>query len=168
MPSGRLPPILFALGLALCGAPTSAAAETLPLPPALTDFTSHAGEAFLIESKAREDYFPLSIQFVTQKTPAYCGVASMVMVLNALNVPAPSSPDNQAFRTFTQDNVLDDSTDAVLPRDLLARQGMTLSTSSGRCLRSTRPRSRSIMPAMAGSRRFAPRPVPRSRAETIS
>ena len=126
MLSGRLAPILFALGLALRGAPTSGYAETLPLPPRLIDFTSHDGETFLIESKAREDYFPLSIQFVTQKTPAYCGVASMVMVLNALNVPAPPTPDNQAFRTFTQDDVLDDGTDVVLPRDLLARQGMTL------------------------------------------
>jgi hypothetical protein len=126
MPSYRLSSLLFALGLTVCGAPTSAAAETLPLPPGLTDFTSRDGETFLIESKARKDYFPLSIQFVTQKTPAYCGVASMVMVLNALNVPAPSTPDNRAFRTFTQDDVLDDSTDAVLPRDLLARQGMTL------------------------------------------
>jgi Phytochelatin synthase len=126
MPARRLSPILFALSLAVCGAPASALADTLPLPPGLTDFTSHDGETFLIESKAREDYFPLSIQFVTQKTPAYCGVASMVMVLNALNVPAPSTPDNQAFRSFTQDDVLDDRTDAVLPRDLLARQGMTL------------------------------------------
>jgi len=39
MLSGRLAPILFALALALCGAPTSAYAETLPLPPGLTDFT---------------------------------------------------------------------------------------------------------------------------------
>ena len=98
MPSRRLSPILFALGLAVSGAPASALADTLPLPPGLTDFTSHDGETFLIESKAREDYFPLSIQFVTQKTPAYCGVASMVMVLNALNVPAPSTPDDQASR----------------------------------------------------------------------
>jgi len=126
MPSCRLSPVLFALGLAVCGAPTRGLAETLPLPPGLTDFASRDGETFLIESNAREDYFPLSMQFVTQRTPAYCGVASMVMVLNALNVPAPSTPDNQAFRSFTQDNLLDAGADAVLPRDVLARQGMTL------------------------------------------
>jgi hypothetical protein len=126
MPSQRLSPILLALGLAIWRPPTGLLAETLPLPPGQTDFASHDGEAFLIESTARKAYFPLSIQFVTQKTPAYCGVASMVMVLNALNVPAPSTPDNQAFRTFTQDNVLDDGTDVVLARDVLARQGMTL------------------------------------------
>ncbi len=122
MPVRRLPQLLFALCLAASGA----LGETLPLPAGLTDFRSQDGERFLLESKALEAYFPLSIHFVTQKTQAYCGVASMVMVLNALNVPAPSTPDYQPYRTFTQDNVLDDGTDAVLPRDVLARQGMTL------------------------------------------
>ena len=122
MPVRRLQVALFAFCLAASGA----LADTLPLPTGLTDFTSPDGEKFLLESKALEAYFPLSIHFVTQRTQAYCGVASMVMVLNALNVPAPSTPDYQPYRTFTQDNVLDDKTDAVLPRDVLARQGMTL------------------------------------------
>ncbi len=122
MPVRRLPQLL----LALCLAASGAMAETLPLPAGLTDFASPDGEKFLLESKAREAYFPLSIHFVTQKTQAYCGVASMVMVLNALNVPAPSTPAYQPYRTFTQDNVLDERTDAVLPRDLLPHRGMTL------------------------------------------
>jgi Phytochelatin synthase len=122
MPVRRSRWLLFALCLTASGA----LADTLPLPTGLTDFSSHDGEQFLLESKALEAYFPLSIHLVTQKTQAYCGVASMVMVLNALNVPAPSTPDFQPYRTFTQDNVLDESTDAVLPREVLARQGMTL------------------------------------------
>ena len=122
MPALRLWRLLFALCLAAPGA----LAENLPLPAGLTDFSSPDGEAYLLESKAHEAYFPISIHFVTQKTQAYCGVASMVMVLNALNAPAPSTPDYQPYRTFTQDNVLDETTDAVLPRDVLARQGMTL------------------------------------------
>ncbi len=63
---------------------------------------------------------------MTQKTQAYCGVASMVMVLNALRAPAPSTPEYEPYHTFTQDNLLSESTDAILPRDVLARQGMTL------------------------------------------
>ncbi len=122
MPIRQLGRLLFALCLAASGA----MAETLPLPAGLTDFISPDGEKFLFESNALEAYFPLSIHFVTQRTQAYCGVASMVMVLNALNVPAPSTPAYQPYRTFTQDNLLDDRTDAVLPRDVLARQGMTL------------------------------------------
>ena len=114
------------LAFAVCLAAPGALADTLPLPPSLTPFTSSDGEQLLLESGAREAYFPLSAQFVTQRTQAYCGVASMVMVLNALNIPAPSTPDYEPYRTFTQDNILDDKTDAVLPRDLLPHRGMTL------------------------------------------
>ena len=63
---------------------------------------------------------------MTQKTQAYCGVASIVMVLNALDTPAPTTPEYQPYHIFTQDNLLDEHTDAILPREVLARQGMTL------------------------------------------
>ena len=100
--------------------------ETLKLPDNLVGFGSHDGESYFAESDAREAYFPLASNFLTQKTQAYCGVASIVMVLNALNLPAPSVPEYEPYRTFTQENVLTPQTDAVLPRDVLARQGMTL------------------------------------------
>jgi hypothetical protein len=122
MTVGRLQSLLFAF----CLAASHTLADTLPLPPGLTGFSSPDGEKFLLESTALEAYFPLSIHFVTQRTQAYCGVASMVMVLNALNAPAPPSPQYEPYRTFTQDNVLDERTDAVLPRDLLPHRGMTL------------------------------------------
>ena len=53
------------------------------------------------------------------------------MVLNALGVPAPPVPEYTPYRTFTQDNVLNEQTDAVLPREVLARQGMTLDQIGG-------------------------------------
>jgi hypothetical protein len=53
------------------------------------------------------------------------------MVLNALGAPAPSTPEYQPYHTFTQDNFLDEQTEAILPRDLLARQGMTLDQLGG-------------------------------------
>lgn len=122
MSVGRLRWVL----VALCLSAPCARAETLPVPPGLTDFRSQDGEKLLRESTALEAYFPISANFVTQKTPAYCGVASMVMVLNALDAPAPPTPDDPLYKTFTQDNVLDAATEAILPRSLLARQGMTL------------------------------------------
>ena len=73
-----------------------------------------------------QSYFAVADNFVTQKTQAYCGVASIVMVLNALHTPAPTTPEYQPYHTFTQDNLLDEHTDAILPREVLARQGMTL------------------------------------------
>jgi Phytochelatin synthase len=117
---------LLACLAALCFASAGAPAETLPLPAGLTDFRAQDGQKLLLESKSLGAYFPISANFVTQKTPAYCGVASMVMVLNALEAPAPTTPDDPLYRMFTQDNVLNENTDAILPRELLARQGMTL------------------------------------------
>ena len=119
--------ILLALGLCVSGAH----AETLSLPNNLTGFSTHDGEVYFAESGAREAYFPLADNFVTQKTQTYCGVASMVMVLNALGVPAPRVPEYEPYRTFTQDNVLSEETDAVLPRATVARQGMTLDQLGG-------------------------------------
>ena len=55
----------------------------------------------------------------------------MVMVLNALGLPAPAVPEYEPYRTFTQDNVLSERTDAVLPRETLAHQGMTLDQLGG-------------------------------------
>jgi hypothetical protein len=106
-------------------------ADSLALPDNLTGFSTHNGEVYFAESDAREAYFPLADNFLTQKTQSYCGVATIVMVLNALGVPAPAVPEYEPYRTFTQDNVLDQRTDAVLPRETLARQGMTLDQIGG-------------------------------------
>jgi len=114
------------LALALCLWTTGLSAQTLPLPDNLTDLNSEQGEKFFFESGALQSYFAVADNFVTQKTQAYCGVASIVMVLNALHTPAPTTPEYQPYHTFTQDNVLDEHTDAILPREVLARQGMTL------------------------------------------
>lgn len=105
---------------------TAAWSQTLPLPPNLISADSAAGEYFFFESEAREAYFPLANHFITQKYQSYCGVASIVMVLNALQIAAPAVPEFDPFRTFTQDNVLDARTDAVLPRNVLLKKGMTL------------------------------------------
>ena len=113
---------LFALLISATAAP----AQSLRPPDNLIDLRSPQGEAFLLETRALEAYFPISVAFETQKNQAYCGVASMVMVLNALGVPAPSSPEFQPYAIFTQDNVLNDKTDVILPRDVLAHHGMTL------------------------------------------
>ena len=114
--------IIVALSL-LCA---TAHAETLAVPENLVDLRSEQGEQLLLESDAREAYVPLSINFLTQKNQAFCGVASIVMVLNALEVPAPTTPEYEPYRTFTQDNFLDERTEAVLPREVLMKQGMTL------------------------------------------
>ncbi len=105
---------------------TGAEADTLALPDNLIDLRSPQGEALLLETHGLEAYFPISVAFETQKTQAYCGVASMVMVLNAIHAPAPSAPEYQPYKVFTQDNLLDEKSELIRPRELLARRGMTL------------------------------------------
>ncbi len=114
---------LLTAGLLLCG-PTLA--RTLPLPDNLVALNSDAGEHMLLEAPARQSYWDLSNQFVTQKTQSFCGVASIVMVLNALGAPAPSTPAYEPYQVFTQDNVLGEQTEAVLPQAVILRQGITL------------------------------------------
>ena len=105
---------------------SSASAQTLPLPENLINLNSNAGAALLQDSEALQSYWPLSIQFVTQKNQAFCGVASIVMVLNALGVPAPTTPEFDPYKTFTQDNVFTPATEKVLPQETLRKIGMTL------------------------------------------
>lgn len=106
--------------------PPSVHAEQLSLPANLTAASSVEGEALLVGAEARSAYFPLVDNFLTQKTQTYCGVASMVMIFNAMQLPAPEVPEYAPFRTFTQDNVLDVRTEAILPRDVILKQGITL------------------------------------------
>jgi hypothetical protein len=122
---------LKVIGLSLCLAAGSVSAETLPLPEPLIGLNSERGARLLLESEANRSYWPLSIQFVTQKNQAYCGVASLVMVLNALGVPAPTTPEFEPFKTFTQDNLLNEETEKVLPKEVLAKIGMTLDQIGG-------------------------------------
>ncbi len=117
---------LTALALAACLAAPVAHAEDSPASPSLIRFDAQAGASLLISSTAREAYWPLSIHFVTQATQSYCGLASLVMVLNALGLPAPPVPGIESYTLFTQDNVLNKNTEQILPQAVLLRRGMTL------------------------------------------
>jgi hypothetical protein len=112
------------IGLSLCG--VSSRAATLPVPDNLIDLTSKSGEQLLVESHDLDGYVRLSANFLTQKNQAFCGVASIVIVLNALDVSAPPAAEYEPYHTFTQDNLLDDRAEAILPREVVTRQGMTL------------------------------------------
>lgn len=125
----RFPALLF-LSVGLLGG--KAIAQTLPLPPNLIAFNSSQGEALLLESEARDDYWNLSMHFVTQINQAYCGVASMVMVLNSLGIPAPASPEYEPYHVFTQENFFTNpATQQVLSPDVVRQQGMTLDELGG-------------------------------------
>lgn len=63
--------------------------EPLPLPGHLVSAVTPEGQRLLAESAAVADHGPLAATFERQRRPAYCGVASSVMVLNALRPAAP-------------------------------------------------------------------------------
>jgi hypothetical protein len=112
--------------LLLCALASIASAQTLPLPQNLVNLNSGQGSDLLKESEALKSYWPLSIQFLTQKNQAFCGVASIVMVLNALGVPAPTTPEFDPYHTFTQENVFNAATEKILPQETIREMGMTL------------------------------------------
>ncbi|MBD2465033.1 phytochelatin synthase family protein [Oscillatoria sp. FACHB-1407] len=123
-------PALLLLSAGLLGG--RAIAQTLPLPDELIAFNSPEGSELLLESEARDDFWSLSSQFVTQVNQAYCGVASMVMVLNSLGIPAPESPQYAPYHVFTQENFFDNpATRQVITPEVVARQGMTLAELGG-------------------------------------
>lgn len=122
---------IAATGLFLMMHFSVAAAETLPLPQSLIALNSSDGQELLIESEARHDYFDLAIHFTNQVHPAFCGPASIAMVLNALEVERPKSWTTLDLGMFDQENVFTDATEAVKPRARIERAGLTLDELGG-------------------------------------
>ncbi|MFN5696938.1 MAG: phytochelatin synthase family protein [Cyanobacteriota bacterium] len=103
------------------GEPGSQATPPLPL-------TSAAGQNLLMRPGTRRaDYGSLSQWFETQANLAYCGVASSVMVLNSLALPAPKAENHGNYRFWTQTNVFAaPATTSFVQAAAVARAGMTL------------------------------------------
>lgn len=126
----RLIPIV-ALFTALAAGIAGARAETLPLPDSLIAFDGEEGQALLFGAEAVQDFFPLASHFVNQVHPAFCGPASISMVLNALDVPRPPSPMTLELGLFDQENVFTPATEAVKPKEAILNGGMTLDQLGG-------------------------------------
>lgn len=100
------------------------ASQTRTVAPGLVRLDAPEGRQLLFESEAHEAFLPLVSHFETQKSLAHCGPASIVMVLNALAVPAPMAFGS--YRLFTQDNVFNALTDPIISDRTVARRGMAL------------------------------------------
>lgn len=100
-------------------------------PPAI-GFSSPEGRAIFMEALAlghMESYFHLAEQFTTQKHPAYCGIGSMTMVLNALLID-PKRKWQGVWRWFD-----DEMLDCCEPLDDIRVRGISMPklTCLGRC-----------------------------------
>lgn len=107
--------------------------ETLPLPDGVIGLSTPEGAALLFGAEASNDYFPLSIHFTTQDNPAYCGPASIAMVLNALDIPRPPSDMTLGRGMFDQKNIFTPAAEAVKPAASITSPpyGMTLDELGG-------------------------------------
>ena len=119
--------MLLLLSLALAAPLSAGRLRAAPIP-----LVEPAGIELLAGSRERADYGPLAEQFLTQANLAYCGVASAVMVLNSLGVPAPAVAGYGRYRFWTQENVFEvPDGRAVVSPEVVRRQGMTLAELAG-------------------------------------
>lgn len=94
-----------------------------PLPDGLIAFSSPEGKQLFASALARgtmEGYFVLSEQFHTQAEPAYCGLGSLVVALNALGVD-PGRLWKGPWRWFDESLL-----DCCVALDVVAARGVTL------------------------------------------
>ncbi|EGG14857.1 Phytochelatins synthase [Cavenderia fasciculata] len=103
-----------------------------PLPSHLIAFSSDEGRKIFREALGdghMEGYFSLSEQFVSQSDPAYCGLATLAMVLNALKID-PKRLWKGPWRWFAEDML-----DCCTPIESVKKRGITFTefTCLSRC-----------------------------------
>ena len=101
-------------------------------PPAPIPLQAAQGQALLARSRAQADFLPLVGWFETQANLAYCGVASAVMALNSLALPAPPVPSHGTYRFWTQTNLFTTAAaQGTGGPEQVGRRGMTLAQLAG-------------------------------------
>lgn len=102
------------------------------------------------EASIKGDFWGQVRTLVTQDYLTYCGVATSVTVLNALEVPSPVSPLYAPYRLFTEDNLFTEAVLEIKTPAQIAVAGMTLEELSG-ILGSFEPVTATAHPADASS-----------------
>lgn len=96
-------------------------------PNGLINFDSERG-LFLFKKNSNVNTLKLLEHFTTQKTVTYCGIASAVMLLNAIGVTPPidlqhSQPDAYYFN---QENVFNDAVKKIITPEAVSKTGISL------------------------------------------
>ncbi|MCD6026390.1 MAG: Phytochelatin synthase [Solimicrobium sp.] len=105
---------------------TALAHAVNPLPASLVDFASKDGQQYF-ERSMDSNSLKLLSNFTTQSTTTYCGVASLVMVLNSSNLQKPEDLVHKPFRSFTQDNFFNENIEKnIVSSDVVKNIGITL------------------------------------------
>ncbi|WP_133407013.1 phytochelatin synthase family protein [Parashewanella tropica] len=107
-----------------------AASPDLPIPGNLIRLDSATGIEQLTSSpkKFNHNYWSLSRYYVTENGLAYCAPASIVMVLNAMEIKPSIAPEHYPYKLFNQQNLFYDH--QVLSKQItptmINHQGLTL------------------------------------------
>src|SRR5262245_39442889 len=94
-----------------------------PLPADAISFSSPAGRQIFAEALAAQGlngYFPLAEQFHTQSDPAFCGLGSLVVALNALAID-PERLWKGPWRWFAEDLL-----DCCVPLEDVRQRGLDM------------------------------------------
>ena len=105
------------------------------LPPDLTAFSSQEGKRYLMEAFAAgtaESYWKLTEHFVNQSDPAFCGVTTLLMCLNAMCID-PNVRWRGGWRFYGSEDVLLDR--CCFSAERIRRKGIVLEDFArlGRC-----------------------------------
>lgn len=105
------------------------------LPPDLTAFSSQEGKRYLMEAFAggtAESYWKLTEHFVNQSDPAFCGVTTLLMCLNAMCID-PNIRWRGGWRYYGSEEVLLDR--CCFSAERIRRKGIVLEDFArlGRC-----------------------------------
>ncbi len=103
-----------------------AAYAYLPLPPGMIALDTPEGQAIFAEADAKSAYWPLSAHFETQENQAFCGVASLVIVLNSVNIAAPQPTGFTPYRFFTQNDLFPPGGSTIYQPEWIEHHGLTL------------------------------------------
>lgn len=117
---------LAGLTLAACEGRPELAQPSRAVAAPLIPLDSAEGQRLLFASEAHAAFLPLVSHFENQASHSHCGPATLAMVLNALEAPAPTPRTYAPHRLFTQDNVLNGRTRDIVSDGGVARAGMTL------------------------------------------
>jgi hypothetical protein len=99
------------------------AIETLP--DNLINLTGKSGMS-LLKRDLSENTLKLLDQFTTQESVTYCGVASVVMILNAININPPVASKYQPYRYYTQEDFFTEKVQKIISQQEAAIIGITL------------------------------------------
>ncbi len=106
----------------------------------LVRWNSAEGIIYLQRSKYKESFFLLANHFQPQINPLYCGIATTVILLNAMRLPKASAPSQKAlevhkpiamgggiihFPSYSQLTLLNHETDRIKPRSIINLENIT-------------------------------------------